>query len=263
MTSPAEAVESLVALGLTEYQARCFVALTQLSVGTAKEVSQVADVPQSRVYDVTETLHERGLIDVKESEPRTYNAVAVEVAIDRLEQTYDDHLTAAGRRLDAIDSRETDPEGTWKIAGRRDVVDRMRTHVDAADEELYLVIGDAELLDETVRDALDGAVAADVDCFVEVPSERVRDRLHATVPDCQVAVTDCLRESVVVGERSPGRLLFVDREALVVSALAEGPVPGEISETGLWSEAGTGLVVWLRPLLVERLDRLEYASAAD
>lgn len=49
MASEEETVESLVELGLTEYEACCLVAVTQLSQGTAKEISQIADVPQSRV----------------------------------------------------------------------------------------------------------------------------------------------------------------------------------------------------------------------
>lgn len=57
---PEEAVTSLEELGLTEYEARCFVALTRLSKGTAKEVSQVADVPRSRVYDTIERLERTG-----------------------------------------------------------------------------------------------------------------------------------------------------------------------------------------------------------
>lgn len=54
MAVETDAIEALTELGLTEYEARCFVALSQLTQGTAKEISRVADVPQSRVYDVTE-----------------------------------------------------------------------------------------------------------------------------------------------------------------------------------------------------------------
>lgn len=61
MASKAEAVEALTELGSTEYEARCFVALSQLSEGTAQEISQVSEVPQSRVYDIADSLFQRGL----------------------------------------------------------------------------------------------------------------------------------------------------------------------------------------------------------
>lgn len=67
MVSKTDTIDSLMDLGLSEYEVRCFVALTQLSEATAKEISQVADVPQSRVYDVANQLHERGLVDAAPS----------------------------------------------------------------------------------------------------------------------------------------------------------------------------------------------------
>ncbi|PSQ46397.1 hypothetical protein BRD15_09160 [Halobacteriales archaeon SW_6_65_15] len=58
------AIDALEQLGLTEYEARCFVALTRLPHGTAKEVGQVADIPRSRVYETMDRLQDRGLVDV-------------------------------------------------------------------------------------------------------------------------------------------------------------------------------------------------------
>lgn len=49
-----------------------------------------------------------------------------------------------------------------------------------------------------------------------------------------------------------------------MSALKEGLVPGETEETGLWgSEVGHGLIGWLRPLLLPRMERLDFESATD
>jgi sugar-specific transcriptional regulator TrmB len=263
MTSNAEAVEALTELGLTEYEARCFVALTQLSDGTAKEISQVADVPQSRVYDVTDQLHHRGLVDVQESEPRTYFALPVEQALERLQREYDDAVETANRRLQALDSRETNGDGVWGIADKQDVIVRVKMHVDDATAEVYLLVGDEELLEPEVLDALDEA-SEDVDVFAEVPSESARDRLHDAVSGANVAITDLPLESMTVDGREPGRLLMVDRETILMSALREGLVPDDTEETGLWgSEVGHGLVVWLRPLLESRLDRLDFASAGS
>lgn len=264
MPSNAEAVESLVELGLTEYEARCFVALTQLSEGTAKEISQVADVPQSRVYDVTDQLYHRGLVDVQESEPRKYFALPVEQALERLQREYDDAVETANRRLQALESRETDGDGVWEIADRQDVIVRVKMHVDDATDEVYLLVGDEELLEPEVLDALDEATEEDVAVFAEVPSESARDRLHDAVPAADVAITDLPLESMPVEDREPGRLLMVDRETILMSALREGLVPDDTEETGLWgSEVGHGLVVWLRPLLESRLEQLDFASAGS
>ena len=54
------AVEQLKALGLSTYAARTFVALVSLGEGTAPDVSEVADVPRTRVYDAADELRDRG-----------------------------------------------------------------------------------------------------------------------------------------------------------------------------------------------------------
>lgn len=111
MASKAEAVEALTELGLSEYEARCFVALTQLATGTAKEISQLADVPQSRVYDVADALHSEGLIDIQQSEPKEYYALPVQPSIERLREEYQDHLQTATEHLQSLESRDADDDG--------------------------------------------------------------------------------------------------------------------------------------------------------
>lgn len=262
MGTNAEAVEALVDLGFTEYEARCFVALTQLSEGTAKEISQIAEVPQSRVHDVAEQLHRRGVVDVQASEPRRYNAVPVDQALDRLREDYTDTLGAARERLEALDARDTDSDGVWEVADQEDVVARLRALIADATEEVYLVVADDQLLDCDLLEALERAAADGVRIYAEVPTAAARETVHEAVPAAKVARTPLPLESLAVEDCTPGRLVLVDRETVLLSALSEGLVPGQVAETGLWgSEAGHGLVLWLQPLLSARLDDLEFEAS--
>ena len=59
-----EAVEVLQQLGLKEYEAQCFVGLSRLSTGTAKQLSEITDVPRTRVYDAVRVLEAKGLVVV-------------------------------------------------------------------------------------------------------------------------------------------------------------------------------------------------------
>ena len=52
----AGATESLQQLGLSQYEAEVFVALVKLGTGTAREVTQITDVPRSQVYGAAEAL---------------------------------------------------------------------------------------------------------------------------------------------------------------------------------------------------------------
>lgn len=264
MASTAEAVEALTELGLTEYEARCFVALSQLSEGTAQEISKVSEVPQSRVYDIADSLHQRGIVDVQESEPRRYFALPVEYAIERLRQEYNEHLQTANKRLQTLETRTIETDAVWEIADRKGVLIRMLMHIDDAEEEIYLLITTEDLLEQELLEALGDANERGVTIFAEVPQESVRTRLHETIPDCRVAITDLPVEQLSVEDREPGRLMMVDQETVLMSALKAGLVPGETEETGLWSsEVGHGLIAWLRPLLLTRLERLDFESAKD
>jgi len=52
------AIEQLERFGMSAYAARTFVALA--SLGTARDVSQVSEVPRTRVYDAIDELQDRG-----------------------------------------------------------------------------------------------------------------------------------------------------------------------------------------------------------
>jgi sugar-specific transcriptional regulator TrmB len=260
MAPNTEAIEALTALGLTEYEAQCFVALTQLSQGTAKEISRIADVPQSRVYDVTEQLHHKGLIDIEEADPQRYFALPVQAAADRLRQEYSDHLETITEQLQTLESRQQDEDGAWTIANREDVLTRLQMHIDNATDEVYISIAHEALLETPLLNALGTAHNQDISIYVEIPSESLQDEIHNSQPGLNVAVSDLPVDTS--GNRGPGRLLMVDKETILLSAWKDGLVPHEIDETGLWgSEVGHGLVAWLEPLLTARMSSLAFTTA--
>lgn len=261
MDADIEAVEALTALGLTEYEAQCFVALVQLSQGTAKEISRIADVPQSRVYDVTDQLYQKDLVDIEESDPKRYFALPVEAAIERLDREYNQHLEDANDALQNLASRPQDDDGAWTIATRDGVITRVHMHIDDATEEIYLHIGHEELLEPDLLDELGAADDRSLTIYAEVPSETLKQTLHERIPAANVAVSDLSLSEITTGDGSPGRLLMVDRETILLSAQKDGLVPNEVAETGLWgSEVGHGLVAWLRPLLLSRIQQVAFTT---
>jgi sugar-specific transcriptional regulator TrmB len=261
MPSKLEAVESVMELGLTEYEARCFVALAQLSEGTAREISRIADVPQSRVYDIADDLHRMGVVDVQESDPRTYRVASVDRALERLERDYEDALETAADHLSALESRSMAPRGVWGVADGGSVGDRFLTHLADADEEVFLVVGEERLLDEAVLDGLREALTRDVEVYVGTPTDAVAAAVREAVPGAQVSTTDLPVRSTRIGGHEPGRLAVVDDETVVLSSLHEGLVPGECEESGLWATgSGQGLLVWLRPFLDRRRECSTFAT---
>lgn len=92
-----ENLSVLKGIGLTMYEAQAYVALTSLISATAIEVSETAEIPRSKIYDVLKKLNEKNFIDVEDGRPLTYDVKSpVEVLSrekERLENEIDDTIT--------------------------------------------------------------------------------------------------------------------------------------------------------------------------
>lgn len=71
-------------MGLSKYEARTFETLIKVPNQTAEQISENAEVPKGRIYDVLNKLAERNLVRFDRDRPRTYNAVEAEIALERL-----------------------------------------------------------------------------------------------------------------------------------------------------------------------------------
>jgi len=88
----AEAIEVLQQLGLKEYEARCFVGLARLNTGTAKKLSELTEVPRTRVYDAIRILEAQGLVEIPHSSPQQFRAVPLEEATETLRDQYEERV---------------------------------------------------------------------------------------------------------------------------------------------------------------------------
>jgi len=69
--------------GLSGYEVRAYLALLELGEGTAQAVSEAANVPRSRVYEVMNSLIEKGWAIAVKSRPTKYRPQDPEVALRR------------------------------------------------------------------------------------------------------------------------------------------------------------------------------------
>jgi sugar-specific transcriptional regulator TrmB len=255
MTSDDDAIAALESVGLTEYEARCFVGLSRIRKGTAKEISQLSEVPRSRVYDALERLHERGLVDVQQSEPREYQAVGTETALSVFDRDFRSTLDELEEALGNVDTdRRLEKEGVWAIANRDHVIDRTRALLDDAEEEVYLLVGKEETVDEDVYEKVAELARDDVTALVEVPSLSVKDCVENAIPSADVGVYESLHVGSARQGHRPSQIVMVDRSAILLSAAREGALPGVTEETGIWCRGiDHGLLMWLRGLLTARI----------
>ena len=72
--------------GLNSYESKVWVALLSRGVSTAGELSDIANVPRSRSYDVLESLEKKGFVIMKLGKPIKYIAVPPSEAIERVKK---------------------------------------------------------------------------------------------------------------------------------------------------------------------------------
>jgi sugar-specific transcriptional regulator TrmB len=114
----AELISQLTRLGLTSYEARAYTALVRRDSFSAAQVARQAGLPRQRIYDVLETLVQKGLAASRPGPHAKYAAVAPELAIERL-------LTDRRRELSAMEL-----EGAAIVAELMPAYKKGQTHTD-------------------------------------------------------------------------------------------------------------------------------------
>ena len=77
-------IDRLVKFGFTLYEARVYVSLISIRVGSARDIQELTGIPRGRVYDVLESLVQKGYAGVTKGTPTLYSATDVQETFDRL-----------------------------------------------------------------------------------------------------------------------------------------------------------------------------------
>lgn len=95
---------------LNLYEVKLWTALLSRGVSTAGELSDIADVPRSRSYDVLESLEKKGFVIMKLGKPIKYIAIPPTEVVDRVKKNMQVNAQEKIRRLESIRSSPLLPE---------------------------------------------------------------------------------------------------------------------------------------------------------
>lgn len=226
------AIEGLKRLGLTTYEARVFLALQKLGSGAASEISEVAEVPRSQVYGAAEGLEERGLVETQQSTPTVYRPVELEQArrllLDQLAETGAETFDYLETVQDSHEQQERS-EAIWLLNGTAAIQSRSIELAGAATDRLLYAVGDPEMIDDQMLDALETAADRGVAVFVASTEEEVLARIPTDSDVHRYPVPDERSMDVDIG-----RLLLADDQTLLLSThTADGD--GGTEETAFWT----------------------------
>jgi sugar-specific transcriptional regulator TrmB len=248
------AIEQLQTFGLSAYAAETFVTLVKIESGTAQDISDLSEVPRTRVYDAVDELEQQGLVDVQHSNPKQFWAVSEGTTCQHFEQYFTQRLNRLRDAFGALETniRSKEQRGVWTVTGRGTITERIREFIDAANERIVFMSVEGLLTEEIIA-SLAAAQDRGVSIRLGEMSESSRREIETAVPETEFV------PSLWNWEETPsGRLLMVDDEATLVSVLVPDdgePVGKQTDETAIW---GTGvnnnLVVVLRALFTWQLD---------
>ena len=251
-----EAIDILQQLGLKEYEARCFVGLARLDTGTAKKLSEITEVPRTRVYNAIRVLEAQGLVEIQHSSPQQFRAVPLNEATKTLRDQYEERVGRLESALDAVDvvgdDEESPAQEIWAMSGRDAIENRTNRLIGAAKEEVVLVVADETLLTDDLTETLND-VDGEIDLVIGALSEPLRREVEAAVPPATTFVSglEWLQDNdVPADETAIGRLLLIDRSTILVSSI----IPENKAEQAIFGEGfGNGLVVIARRLMAQGL----------
>lgn len=132
-------IDSLKNLGLTEYEAKVFVALNRYGSGTATDLHMFSGIPRPAVYGVLKKLAERGLIEVQHTKPMRYKCICPQEAIEKIKKDFEQETELALEKLEEVyssEENEIQEEVVWTINGLKNVTDRIIQVISNARSEI-------------------------------------------------------------------------------------------------------------------------------
>jgi Cd2+/Zn2+-exporting ATPase len=147
-------IDQLIALGLTEYESKVYLALLREYPATGYQLSKAAGIPRSMVYEALGRLEARGAaLKTVDEKATLYRPVAPDVLLDRYER--EAHERAAALRAGLLPLYERRDEGRlWNFSGRKEALQYAAELIGGAQRELMLLLCDPDV------DELRGPLAA-------------------------------------------------------------------------------------------------------
>jgi sugar-specific transcriptional regulator TrmB len=141
--------------GLNTYESKIWTALLSRGVSTAGELSDIANVPRSRSYDVLESLEKKGFIILKPGKPIKYLAVRPEEVIDRVKKKVQEETDKQLELIENLKSEDiltkltslhnqgldlVEPiDLTGAIKGRKNIYNHLATMIKRAKKTITLI----------------------------------------------------------------------------------------------------------------------------
>ncbi len=151
-------VEKLKDLGLNSYEAKVYIALLKKYPATGYEVSQLADIPQSRAYDALKSLEVERIVYSTNEKPQKYSPIAPKELTQRFKRSVNSTIDYLEKRLPNLKEDYNEPIHT--ICGYENTIKKLKEVIQNTKNSLFLEVwsGDYKHLEGAISDAYDRGV---------------------------------------------------------------------------------------------------------
>lgn len=102
-------VEKLKEFGFNSYEAKVYIALLKKYPSTGYEISQMADIPQSRAYDALKSLEAESIVYSTKEKPQRYNPIAPKELTQRFKRKINSTIDYLEKKLPNIKENYNEP----------------------------------------------------------------------------------------------------------------------------------------------------------
>jgi Cd2+/Zn2+-exporting ATPase len=139
-------LNDLIALGFTEYEARIYLGLLKENPANGYQLSKKTGVPRSMVYEALGRLHARGAVLKSGAERATlYRPLPPDQLLERYDRQHQQLIDNLKEELDRLYNPQEEKEALWSISGQEAIYSYASQMIAKAEDEIYLVLGDADL----------------------------------------------------------------------------------------------------------------------
>ncbi|HLD05512.1 MAG TPA: helix-turn-helix domain-containing protein, partial [Candidatus Nanoarchaeia archaeon] len=224
-----EFLKKIKDFGLNSYEAKIWTALLSRGVSTAGELSDIANVPRSRSYDILESLERKGFIVMKIGKPIQYLAISPSEVLERVKKKINEDAQKNIDQLDKVRSTEilnelnllhkkgielVEPfDITGAIKGRDNIYDHIELMIKDAQEEILLVTSEAGFIQKSqeLNKALKKAHDRGIQIRIAAPlTKKAEKEIKVLTPFSKIRVTKGLNARFCIIDKKEIAFMLTD-----------------------------------------------------
>ncbi|MBL7056603.1 TrmB family transcriptional regulator [Candidatus Woesearchaeota archaeon] len=226
---------------LNLYEVKIWTALLSRGVSTAGELSDIANVPRSRSYDVLESLEKKGFVVMKLGKPIKYLAVAPKEVLERVKKNVNDGAKEQIKKLEDLKKTEivnelntlhtqgvelVEPSDlSGSLRGRHNLYNHLELTIKNAEESVDIM---------TTSQGLMRKIEGFKPTFEKLKKRGVKIRIAAPLTkETQPAVKDLGNVAEVRNTEAKARFIIVDGKEIVFMIMDDQEVHPTY-DVGIW-----------------------------